>query len=90
MIKNYNKIKENELRNIHDEFSFSREVQTAVKSELWRDKTALWTILSGACDDAAKQCYIKINNMKFSSVIIISFHEQKYNLKYYFKRCKNE
>ena len=34
--------------------------------------------------------YIKINNMKFSSVIIISFHEQKYNLKYYFKRCKNE
>ena len=30
--------------------------------------------------------YIKINNVKKSSVIIISFHEQKYPLKFYFKR----
>lgn len=30
--------------------------------------------------------YIKINNVKESSVIIISFHEQKYPLKFYFKR----
>ncbi len=30
--------------------------------------------------------YIKINNIKFNSVIIISFHEQKYPVKLYFKR----
>ena len=30
--------------------------------------------------------YIKINNVKDSAVIIISFHEQKHPLKYYFKR----
>lgn len=34
--------------------------------------------------------YIKINNTKENTVIIISFHEQKYKLKYYFKEGKNE
>jgi hypothetical protein len=34
--------------------------------------------------------YIKINNISEYSVIIISFHEQKYQLKYYFKRYNNE
>lgn len=32
--------------------------------------------------------YIKINNTKENTVIIISFHEQKYKLKYYFKEGK--
>lgn len=63
MIQNYETIKRNEVRSAHDEFSFSNEMQTAIKSELWRNKTALWTVLSGAADDAAKKCYIKINNM---------------------------
>ena len=34
--------------------------------------------------------YIKINNVRDRSVIIISFHEQKYPLTYYFKRHNNE
>lgn len=60
---NYNNIKKNELKSIHDEFSFAKQMQIASRNDLWRNKKALWTILSTACDDAAKQCYIKINNM---------------------------
>ena len=59
----YQTIKKNELRSNNDEFSFSKEMRIASRNDLWRNKTALWTILSGICDDAAKECFIKINNM---------------------------
>lgn len=63
MSSNYQTIKNSELRSHHDEFSFSKQMQIASRNSLWRNKEALWTVLSGACDDAAKECYIKINNM---------------------------
>ena len=75
----YQIIKQRELKSVHNSFSFAKEMQYAVKSDLWRNKTALWTILSGACDDVAKECYIKINNMvsEISDVDTCNIHSLK-------------
>lgn len=75
----YNIIKNYELRSIHDEFSFSKQMQIASRNNLWRNKEALWTIISGAVDDAAKECFIKINNMvsEISDVETCNIHALK-------------
>ena len=63
MAFNYQISKQNELKSIHDDFSFSEQMRIASRNELWRNKEALWTIISGICDDTAKECYSKIQNM---------------------------
>ena len=61
MNEEYNKTKDNELKGRYSDFSFSQEMQTASRNEMWKAKYGLWTFLSGACDEAASKCYEHIS-----------------------------
>jgi hypothetical protein len=46
-----------ELKLKSSDYSFSEQMQKDAMNDVWRRKEGLWTLLSAACDDAAKQFY---------------------------------
>jgi hypothetical protein len=46
-----------ELKLKSSNYSFSEQMQKDAMNDFWRRKEGLWTLLSAACDDAAKQFY---------------------------------
>lgn len=60
--KDYLNIKNSELKSTYADFSFSEEMQNASRNQMWKNKYGLWFLLSGMCDDVARQCYEHINS----------------------------
>lgn len=56
----YKSYRDTELKSIYADFDFAEIMKTAACNDYWKDKTALWTVISGACNDAAKEFYIKM------------------------------
>jgi hypothetical protein len=56
----YKSFRDSELKSIYSDFDFADIMKKAAGSDYWKNKTALWTIISGACNDAAGQWYTKM------------------------------
>lgn len=56
----YKSLRDSELKSIYSDFDFADIMKNAAGSEYWKNKTALWTVISGACNDAAGQWYNKM------------------------------
>lgn len=57
----YKQIRESELKSNTSNFNFSEILQRTTNNDYWMDKQPLWTVISGACNDAAQKYY---SNMK--------------------------
>lgn len=60
--KTFEDYRQNELNTINNDFKFSEILKSASNNMYWQSKTALWTVISGACNAAAKEFYIKMQN----------------------------
>jgi hypothetical protein len=57
----YTEIRNTELKSKHD-FNFSEVLKHASNNDYWRGKEALWTVISGACNEAGKEYFVKQSN----------------------------
>ena len=84
-MKEFEQFRNTELKSKYSDFNLDEILKTASNNDYWKDKQALWTIISGACNDAGKQFYItlreyiqniadidtcNIHTLKLSSTII--------------------
>lgn len=57
----YESLRKNQLKqNYSQDFLISEILKAASNNEYWQNKQALWTIISGACNQAGKQFYINL------------------------------
>ena len=57
MNNSFKQIRESELKSNTANFDFSEILRKATNNDYWLDKKPLWTVISGACNDAAQQFY---------------------------------
>ena len=60
MQKQFEKIRDTETASIYSDFNFAQTMRENSMAEHWKEKRALWTLISGACNDAGKEFYIKL------------------------------
>jgi hypothetical protein len=54
----YTEVRNAELKSKHD-FNFSEILKHASNNDYWKGKEALWTVISGACNEAGKEYFVK-------------------------------
>ena len=59
-MKEFEQFRNTELKSKYSDFNLDEILKTASNNDYWKDKQALWTIISGACNDAGKQFYITL------------------------------
>jgi hypothetical protein len=55
----YQDLRQAELQSKFSDFDFSQILKQVSNNDYWRGKEALWTVISGACNEAAKEYFIK-------------------------------
>ena len=59
-MKEFEQFRNTELKSKYSDFNLDEILKNAANNDYWQNKQALWTILSGACNDAGKQFYIAL------------------------------
>lgn len=58
--KQYENLRQIETASVYSDFNFAQNLREISQAEHWKEKRALWTLISGACNDAGREFYEKI------------------------------
>lgn len=58
--KQFENIRQGETASVYSDFNFAQNLRNISQAEHWKEKRALWTLISGACNDAGREFYEKI------------------------------
>ena len=58
--KQFENLRQTETASVYSDFNFAQNLREISQAEHWKEKRALWTLISGACNDAGREFYEKI------------------------------
>ena len=61
MNKLYEIDRKRELKSVFTDFNYTEVLKAASNNDYWKDKAGLWSIISAACNDAASEFFVNMN-----------------------------
>lgn len=64
--KIFENVRKSELKSANSNFNFDEILYKTVNNSYWQDKKALWTVISGACNDAAREYFTEMQDFLYA------------------------
>jgi hypothetical protein len=64
--KIFENVRKSELKSVNSNFNFDEILYKTVNNSYWQDKKALWTVISGACNDAAREYFTEMQDFLYA------------------------
>lgn len=64
--KFFENVRNTELKSVNSNFNFDEILYKTVNNSYWQDKKALWTVISGACNDAAREYFTEMQDFLYA------------------------